>query len=161
MIKGANTGIVKRMREYVGTERKAPIDLTPLILETLTELLPYAEELQRKQWQNNEIQTGAKMGDYAESTKKRWKKSQDKINLYQKGDMYAALTASLDEVAREIKLSVESPRWAKNYIHLKGHPKIGENEEGEPAFMGLTEESESLLRERFRLIMARKIGGRI
>jgi hypothetical protein len=161
MIKGSNTGIVKRMREYVGTERKAPIDLTPLILETLTELLPYAEELQRKQWQNNEIQTGAKMEDYKESTIKRWKKTQKKINLYQTGDMYKAVTASLDEVAREIKLSVESPRWAKNYIHLKGHPKIGANEDDEPAFMGLTAESEGLLRERFRLIMARKIGGRI
>jgi hypothetical protein len=162
MIRGADTGIVKKMREYVGAVKDRPvIDYTPFILETLNELLPFAEDLQRKQWENNQLQSGAKMGEYEESTIQRWKKTTRNINLYQTGKMYEGVTATLNEAERSIEMSVVSDKWLSNYIHLRKNRKIGTDEDGNPAFIGLTEENEKILKDRFRAIMASKLQGKI
>lgn len=148
MIRGENVPLVKKMREYVASIQ--PLNITEIVIEILQDLAPMVEMLQKKQWEDNTLQTGQKMGNYEPSTIKRYKKTSPLINLKEKGEMYRDLKAKVDKTLKSMFIiEVESDRWTKNYSYLAKNKKIGAKENGEPKFMGLTDENAALVRAEF------------
>jgi hypothetical protein len=157
MIHGEQVPIVIKMREYLASLK--PLDLRSIILDILRQLAPRVEELQRQQWRNNTLQSGSKMGNYEPSTIKRYNKASPIINLFEKGEMYRDVKATVDETLKNMfVLEVKSDRWAKNYIWLAKNKKIGTNEDGDPGFMGLTEENANIIRNEFTKLLNERLG---
>lgn len=154
MIDGERVGIVIAMRKYIAglkaPQRQQAVDRATII-NILEGMEDFIEELQRMQWRNNELATGAKMGNYEPSTIKRWKKSNPKMNLYQLGDLYKGVRATVDETLQNMFIiDIDSPRYETDYIYLGNNRKIGIKEDGEPAFIGLSPTYAKMAQDEFR-----------
>jgi hypothetical protein len=151
-IKGEEVGIVIAMREYIASLKNMPIrDDKALIIAVLESMIDFVEELQRQQWRNNELSTGAKMRAYSPNTIRRYKKKQTLMNLHETGELYNSVKAEVDSTLTNMfNITIDSPRYDTNYYLLGMNNKIGYKEDGEPVFLGLSPANEAIVQAEYQ-----------